>query len=127
MGGRSSNRSWNYPLPSAGRSSRCHNFKFRPPFPALRPVTHAGEADFTALDSGVWGAEAVRSCSVCDRPVGRELYQVWISRYVGTDVLPFLVNACSSACVAALPEPRKGYIPTSHTGGPDIVQPASPW
>jgi hypothetical protein len=30
------------------------NFKFRPPFPALRPVTDAGEADFTALDPGVW-------------------------------------------------------------------------
>jgi hypothetical protein len=30
------------------------NFKFRPPFPALRPVTGAGEVDFTALDPGVW-------------------------------------------------------------------------
>ncbi|MEO3857984.1 hypothetical protein [Acrocarpospora sp. B8E8] len=32
------------------------NFKFRPPFPKLRPVTGVGEADFEALDPGVWGA-----------------------------------------------------------------------
>lgn len=32
------------------------NFKFRPPFPALRPVTEAGQADFAALDPGVRGA-----------------------------------------------------------------------
>lgn len=101
------------------------NFKFRPPFPALRPVTGAGEADFAALDPGVWGATAVRTCSVCDGPVDRELRQVWISRRVGTDVLPLLVNACSATCVAALPEPGPGYVPTPHTGGPDVVQPAA--
>lgn len=98
------------------------NFKFRPPFPALRPVTEA--EDFSALDPGAWGADAVRICSVCSKPVDQELHQVWISRRVGTDVLPLLVNACSSACVAALPEPHRGYVPTPHTGGPDIVQPA---
>lgn len=103
------------------------NFKFRPPFPALRPVTDAGEADFTALDPGVWGADAVHTCSVCDGPVDRELHQVWISRLIGTDVLPFLVNACSAACVTALPKPHNGYVPTPHTGGPDIVQPTSRW
>jgi hypothetical protein len=96
------------------------NFKHRPPFPALRPS--AGEADLTALDPGVWGAEAVRTCSVCDGPV-EQLHQVWISHRVGTDTLPLLVNACSTTCVAALPEPAKGYVPTPHTGGPDIVQP----
>lgn len=99
------------------------NVKFRPPFPALRPVTHADQADFAALDPGVWGTTAVRSCSVCDGPVDQELHQVWISRWVGTDVLPLLVNACSANCVAALPEPAQGYVPTPHTGGPDIVQP----
>jgi hypothetical protein len=102
------------------------NFKFRPPFPALRPVTNAGEADFAALDPGVWGADTVHTCSVCAGPVDRELHQVWISRSIGTDVLPFLVNACSVGCVAALPEPHRGYIPTPHTDGPDIVQPPSP-
>ncbi|WUH99554.1 hypothetical protein OHR68_39705 [Spirillospora sp. NBC_00431] len=99
------------------------NFKFRPPFPALRPVTDAAEADLSALDPSVWGTDTVRACSVCDGPVDRELHQVWISRVVGTDVLPLLVNACSSECVAALPEPHRGYIPTPHTGGPNIVQP----
>jgi hypothetical protein len=100
------------------------NFGFRPPFPALRPVTAAGEADFTALDPGVRGAGGLLACSVCDGPADRELRKVWISRRVGTDVLPLLVNACSAACVAALPEPHPGYIPTPHTGGPDIAQPA---
>jgi hypothetical protein len=99
------------------------NFKFRPPFPKLRPVTGVKEADFAALDPGVWGADAVRTCSVCTGPVGHELRQVWISCRVGTDVLPLLVNACSAACVAALPEPQRDYVPTPHTGGPDIVQP----
>lgn len=101
------------------------NFKFRPPFPALRPRTGAGEADFSALDPGVWGADAVRSCSVCDGPVDRELHQVWISCLVGTDVLPFLVNACSAACLTALPKPHKAYVPVAHTGGPDLEQPAT--
>jgi hypothetical protein len=99
------------------------NFKFRPPFPDLRPVTAAAAADFAALDPDVWGAEAVRRCSVCDQPVNHELHQVWISRAVGTDVLPLLVNACSTACVAALPTPARGYVQTPHTGGPDLKQP----
>ncbi|GAB1822669.1 hypothetical protein [Herbidospora sp. RD11066] len=101
------------------------NFKFRPPFPKLMPVTGAEAADFAALDPGVWGTDAVRTCSICDGPVQDEHYQVWISRWVGTDVLPLLVNACSAACVAALPEPHPGYVPTPHTGGPDVVQPAA--
>jgi hypothetical protein len=95
------------------------NFKFRPPFPALQSMA---DTDLTALDPGVWGTEAVRTCSVCDGPV-EQLHQVWISQRVGTDTLPLLVNACSAACVAALPEPAEGYVPTPHTGGPDVVQP----
>ena len=101
------------------------NFKFRPPFPALRAVTPAEQGDFTALAPGVWGADAVRTCSVCDEPVDRELHQVWISRSVGTDVLPLLVNACSTACVATLPPPHPGYVTTPHLGGPDIAQPTA--
>jgi hypothetical protein len=99
------------------------NFKHRPPFPALRPITTAADADFDALDPGVWGADAIRTCSVCDRHIGDQLHQVWTSRAVGTDVLPLLVNACSAACVAALPTPAPGYVPTPHTGGPAITQP----
>lgn len=99
------------------------NFKFRPPFPRLRSVTTAAEVDFGRLDPGVWGADAVVTCSVCTGPVDRELHQVWISLSVATDVLPLLVNACSTACVASLPLPQSGYVPTPHTGGPNLVQP----
>ncbi|MGW0435678.1 leucine-rich repeat domain-containing protein [Micromonospora sp. NPDC003197] len=101
------------------------NFKFRPPFPKLRAPTRTAEAAFTALDPGAWGCDAVRTCSVCDGPVDSELHQVWISGLVATDVLPLLVNACSAACVAALPPPHPSYHPTPHTGGPDIVQSAA--
>ncbi|WP_205650375.1 leucine-rich repeat domain-containing protein [Actinoplanes solisilvae] len=109
------------------------NFKHRPPFPRLRPVTPVAEVDLARLDPGLWGAEAVRSCSVCDGPVENELHQVWISLAStlrgrsslsrAVDVLPMLVNACSAACVAALPEPHANYVPTPHTGGPGVVQP----
>ncbi|MET8372740.1 hypothetical protein [Micromonospora profundi] len=101
------------------------NFRFRPPFPRLRAVTRAVETDFAALDPDVWGCDAVRTCSVCDGPVDGELRQVWISGLVATDVLPLLANACSGACVAALPQRYLGYLPTPHTGGPDLVQPAA--
>ncbi|XVV05165.1 hypothetical protein ACQPW3_07125 [Actinosynnema sp. CA-248983] len=66
----------------------------------------------------------MRTCSVCDGPVTTP-HQVWISRQVGTDVLPLLVNACSTTCVDALPEPAPHHVPTPHTGGPDVVQPAA--
>jgi hypothetical protein len=99
------------------------NFKHRPPFPALRPVTTAAEATFDTLDPGVWGTDAVHTCSVCDRPIGQQFHQVWISCRVGTDVLPFLVNACSPACIDALPKPARDHVQTAHTGGPAIVQP----
>ena len=75
------------------------------------------------LDPGVWSTDAILACSICNGPVDHELRQVWISRRIGTDVLPLLVNAYSAACVAALPEPHRGYVPVPHTGGPDVVQP----
>ncbi|MEV1201403.1 hypothetical protein [Microbispora rosea] len=75
-------------------------------------------------DPTVWGTDVIRACSVCDRPIAEAgLHQVWISLRVGTDVLPLLVNACSQACVDALPAPPEGYVPTPHTGGVGIVQP----
>jgi hypothetical protein len=63
--------------------------------------------------------------SVCDRRIqGVSLRQVWISlRTSGADVLPLLVNACSTACVDALPTPTEGYVQTPHTGGPGVDQP----
>ncbi|MBL7258894.1 leucine-rich repeat domain-containing protein [Paractinoplanes lichenicola] len=92
------------------------NYKFRPPFPALRPVTPATEP---------LGADHVTSCSVCDGPLTDGLRQVWLTRAVGSDVLPLLVNACSEACVEALPPGRANYVPTPHRGGPGVVQPTS--
>jgi hypothetical protein len=100
------------------------NFKHRPPFPALREVTHG---DLTDLDPYLHGTEGVRTCSVCDRPIGDELRQVWISRGAGTDVWPLLVNACSRACVDALPAPARNHVPTPHRGGPDVIQPDPGW
>jgi hypothetical protein len=99
------------------------NYKYRPPFPTLRRVTTATEADFTRLEPGVWGTDRVGACSVCAGPVDRELHQAWISLGVATDVLPLLVNACSAACLTAIPAGPSGYVTTAHHGGPDLAQP----
>lgn len=101
------------------------NYKFRPHFPQLRqPEPRAAEPDSGELDPGTWGAEAIRSCSVCDKAIPDSgPHQVWISLGVATDVLPLLVNACSPACVEALPQPPPHYVPSPHRGGPDITQP----
>ncbi|MGA4542680.1 leucine-rich repeat domain-containing protein [Uniformispora flossi] len=100
------------------------NYKVRSPFPAL-PAPGDAAADLPGTDPAVRGATEIRSCSVCDGPVdGTALRQVWISlRTSGADVLPLLVNACSAACVDALPTPTDGYIQEPHTGGPGVVQP----
>ena len=101
------------------------NFKFRPPFPSLRPVTTVAEADFARLNPEEWGVDQVGACSVCADPVDHELHQAWISLAVATDVLPLLVNACSAACLAAVPPAHTGYVPTLHRGGPDLAQPTT--
>ncbi|MFE3107315.1 leucine-rich repeat domain-containing protein [Kitasatospora indigofera] len=88
------------------------NEKIRPPFPPLDPK--AGGA----------GAGAGGACSVCDGPAARPR-RVWISLRVATDVLPLLVNACSAACVAALPTPPEGYVRSPHSGGPTVRQPTA--
>ncbi|MER7754413.1 leucine-rich repeat domain-containing protein [Kitasatospora sp. NPDC097643] len=101
------------------------NYKFRAPFPLL-PAPADGRHGLGDLDPGVWGATAIRTCSVCDRRIEKsgDLRQVWISRWTsGADVLPLLVNACSAACVDALPVPANGYVPVPHSGGPGVEQP----
>ncbi|MEV0529659.1 leucine-rich repeat domain-containing protein [Streptomyces sp. NPDC050439] len=104
------------------------NYKLRPPFPRLR--LRPGEDSVTDfdpgnLDPGRWGVTAIHRCSVCDGPIGRAgLHQRWISLQVATDVLPLLVNACSSACVAALPRGADDYLATPHSGG-RVDQPSS--
>ena len=98
------------------------NFKFRPPFPELVSETdRIGE-----LKPGVWGAAVIRTCSVCDAPIGNSgPIQAWITLRVATDVLPLLVNACSPACIEALPTPPEGYIQRPHRGGPSVEQPSA--
>ncbi|MER6494705.1 leucine-rich repeat domain-containing protein [Streptomyces griseorubiginosus] len=97
------------------------NYKYRPPFPRLRPPGDTVpdiERDLENLDPARWGTTAARTCSVCDGPVpvtGPQ--QAWLSRTVATDVLPLLVNACSPACLDALPAGAKGHLPAPHRGG----------
>jgi hypothetical protein len=95
------------------------NVKFRPPFPRLQPRgALAGVADRDRLDPIMWGVEEVHACSVCSGPIDPARFrQVWISLLVATDVLPLLVNACSTACVQTLPTPAEGYVTTPHRGG----------
>jgi hypothetical protein len=107
------------------------NYKFRPQFPRLQPSRDSAAEidllDLTGLDPSRWGATAIRTCSVCDRPIENGgLHQAWISLRVATDVLPLLVNACSSACVAVLPCGAKDYSPSPHQGG-QVDQPAPDW
>ena len=85
------------------------NRKHRPPFPALEPIVPA---------------LVPARCSVCDGPIdpGR-MTQVWISLTVATDVLPLLVNACSTVCVETLPKAPAGYLPSPHRGGVHVQQP----
>lgn len=101
------------------------NYKYRPHFPKLAEPATAQGADLTDLDPGVWGATTIRTCSVCDQPIdSADLHQVWISLLTsGADILPLLVNACSQACIEALPQPAKGHVQTPHRGGPNVEQP----
>jgi hypothetical protein len=103
------------------------NEKLRPPFPALQAAHATADiVDLGDLDPGTWGATALRACSVCDRPLeGSAVHQVWISLRIATDVLPLLVNACSEACVQALPIAPDNYIRAPHAGGPGVDQPSA--
>ncbi|MFI8242541.1 leucine-rich repeat domain-containing protein [Streptomyces sp. NPDC085866] len=104
------------------------NFKLRPPFPRLQPSQDSvADLDLTELDARRWGTTVIRGCSVCDRPIEQSgLHQVWVSMRVATDVLPLLVNACSAACVSALPFGAEEYVQLPHKGG-RVRQPPSDW
>ncbi len=105
------------------------NFKFRPPFPRLQPRgALAALPARERLDPRVWGVETIGSCSVCDGPIDPARFrQQWISLRIATDVLALLVNACSTACVQALPDPPEGYVAAPHQGGRDVRQPPTGW
>jgi hypothetical protein len=89
------------------------NYKNRPPFPSL--PSHISEL-------------APGSCSICREPFTTQgPLQVWVSRWVGTDVLPLLVHACSGECVRKLPKSAEGYVPEPHRGGLEVEQPPPRW
>jgi hypothetical protein len=97
-------------------STRClyGNYKHRPPFPHLEGRDNAGALARLTPDR----------CSVCARPLeAAGAIHRWITLAAGTDYVPLLVNACSPACVAALPKPADDYVPAPHVGGRDVVQP----
>ncbi|MFG2793730.1 hypothetical protein [Streptomyces sp. NPDC048419] len=64
--------------------------------------------------------------SAIGRSRGAGSTQMWISLRVAADVLPLLVNACSAACVSALPSGAEDYVQLPHTGG-RVKQPPSDW
>jgi hypothetical protein len=101
------------------------NFKIRPPFPELRPpVASTTGLDLDNLSPGSFGADRIVACSVCGTSLRKTgLVQVWISAYVGTDVWPLLVNACSEMCVRQLPQGAADHVATPHRGGLNVWQP----
>ncbi|GLH95422.1 hypothetical protein [Phytohabitans aurantiacus] len=99
------------------------------PFAATQPVRRPGTAaDLARATKNPTLEQTSAPCSVCDGPIDPARFrQVWISLRVATDVLPLLVNACSTACVEALPEPADGYVANPHQGGPAVQQPEPRW
>lgn len=87
------------------------NYKNRMGFPRLthNPVRYEGDT--------------VR-CSICSKAIRYDqTNQLWISLWVGTDVLPLLANLCSKECESKLPQPPEGYISHPHKGGAELKQP----
>jgi hypothetical protein len=87
------------------------NYKYRQPFPSLESVV-------TQL--------VPECCSVCgNQMVQGQVEQVWISLGVASDVLPLLVNACSTTCINQLPPAAQDYVQGPHKGGRHLQQPPS--
>lgn len=87
------------------------NYKNRKGFPSLtkNPVRYLGDTV---------------KCSVCGKTMTYEqTNQMWLSLRVGTDVLPLLVNLCSSECKHQLPKPPEDYVQFAHKGGSELQQP----
>lgn len=89
------------------------NYKYRSPFPDL---THKDNTKALSL-------LAPSACSVCDSPLGDTVLPRWLTIRAGTDWFPLLVNACSPACIEALPPAAEGYVAYPHTGGGKLEQP----
>lgn len=61
---------------------------------------------------------AIVKCSICNKEMEQSrTQQYWLSLWVGTDVLPLLVNLCSMECGSKLPQGAEGYLPYAHKGG----------
>lgn len=57
------------------------NEKLRPQFPLLQRESAADWLDFADCEPGTWGAAAIRTCSVCNQPIGSARpVQVWVLR-----------------------------------------------
>ena len=93
------------------------NRKFRAPFPDLRDPKN-----YAAMSR----AQPSR-CSICDGKFATGVFhRRWLSRRVGTDVLPLLIFACSGDCLARIPEAAEGYVDHPHEGGLSLRQPPAP-
>lgn len=91
------------------------NFKNRKGFPNLanNPVRYSGDTV---------------KCSVCRKEMAyHQTNQLWISLWVGSDVLPLLVNLCSRDCERKLPQPAEDYVEYAHKGGAGLKQPLNEW
>ncbi len=87
------------------------NYKYRNGFPRLKnnPIRYQGDK---------------LNCSICQKTISYDMTnQLWISLRIGTDVVPLLVNSCSSECESNLPKPPDNYVQKPHKGGHDLVQP----
>lgn len=87
------------------------NFKNRKGFPKLErnPVRYLGDTV---------------KCSICRKEMSYDqTNQLWISLWVGADVMPLLVNLCSTDCENKLPQPPEDYVQYAHKGGADLQQP----
>lgn len=91
------------------------NFKNRKGFPDLadNPVRYSGNTI---------------KCSVCGKEMAyHQTNQLWISLWVGSDVMPLLVNLCSRDCEGKLPQPAEDYVEYAHKGGIALKQPLDEW
>ncbi|VAW76818.1 hypothetical protein MNBD_GAMMA12-2576 [hydrothermal vent metagenome] len=63
-------------------------------------------------------------CSVCKKETKYDmLSQWWLSLNIGTDIVPLLVNSCSTRCNQLLPTPSKSALQFPHKGGSNLEQP----
>ena len=90
------------------------NYKNKKPFPDL------SKNDFRYYSK-------IMNCSFCGMQIEESnMEQYWISKYVGTDVIPLLVSVCSNSCKNEIDEIEKDetyYINKCHKGG--VIVPVS--